>query len=78
MGVFFNKIDKEQLKPGDHIYSWRQAYLYAHHGLTVLPLSLPIFFSGSFFFFFYFFFSGNKQNITRIRGKNKRYMDMGR
>lgn len=35
MGVFFNKIDKEQLKPGDHIYSWRQAYLYAHHGIYI-------------------------------------------
>ncbi|PNY01590.1 hypothetical protein L195_g024891 [Trifolium pratense] len=30
-----NKIDRKQLKPGDHIYSWRQAYLYAHHGIYV-------------------------------------------
>ncbi|KAK2440479.1 hypothetical protein P8452_19573 [Trifolium repens] len=35
MGVFSNKIDIKQLKPGDHIYSWRQAYLYAHHGIYV-------------------------------------------
>lgn len=35
MGVLSNKIDKEHLKPGDHIYSWRQAYLYAHHGIYV-------------------------------------------
>ncbi|WJX58514.1 hypothetical protein P8452_43961 [Trifolium repens] len=35
MGVFSNKIDHEQLKPGDHIYSWRQAYIYAHHGIYV-------------------------------------------
>ncbi|TXG69829.1 hypothetical protein EZV62_004764 [Acer yangbiense] len=35
MGVLSNKIDKEQLKPGDHIYSWRQAYVYAHHGICV-------------------------------------------
>ncbi|PNX71786.1 hypothetical protein L195_g027671 [Trifolium pratense] len=35
MGVFFNKIDRKQLKPGDHIYSWRKAYLYAHHGIYV-------------------------------------------
>ncbi|PON44596.1 Endopeptidase, NLPC/P60 domain containing protein [Parasponia andersonii] len=33
MGVLSNKIDREQLKPGDHIYSWRLAYLYAHHGI---------------------------------------------
>ncbi|WJX37027.1 hypothetical protein P8452_24842 [Trifolium repens] len=35
MGVFFNNIDRKQLKPGDHIYSWRQAYLFAHHGIYV-------------------------------------------
>jgi hypothetical protein len=35
MGVLSNKIDRKQLKPGDHIYSWRQAYLYAHHGIYV-------------------------------------------
>ncbi|KAK9285665.1 hypothetical protein L1049_024864 [Liquidambar formosana] len=33
MGVLSNKIDREELKPGDHIYSWRNAYLYAHHGI---------------------------------------------
>ncbi|XP_045822181.1 protein LEAD-SENSITIVE 1-like [Trifolium pratense] len=35
MGMFSNKIDRKQLKPGDHIYSWRQGYLYAHHGIYV-------------------------------------------
>ncbi|XP_027333286.1 uncharacterized protein LOC113848100 [Abrus precatorius] len=35
MGVLSNMIDREQLKPGDHIYSWRQAYIYAHHGIYV-------------------------------------------
>ncbi|KAG7016590.1 hypothetical protein SDJN02_21700, partial [Cucurbita argyrosperma subsp. argyrosperma] len=35
MGVLSNKISREQLKPGDHIYSWRQAYIYAHHGVFV-------------------------------------------
>ncbi|CAL9195079.1 unnamed protein product [Musa hybrid cultivar] len=33
MGVLSNKIEREQLKPGDHIYSWRSAYIYAHHGI---------------------------------------------
>ncbi|XP_031280680.1 uncharacterized protein LOC116139150 [Pistacia vera] len=33
MGVLSNKIHGEDLKPGDHIYSWRQAYIYAHHGI---------------------------------------------
>ncbi|KAK9950582.1 hypothetical protein M0R45_006066 [Rubus argutus] len=35
MGLLSNKIDREKLKPGDHIYSWRNVYLYAHHGIYV-------------------------------------------
>ncbi|XAR73640.1 hypothetical protein NMG60_11007678 [Bertholletia excelsa] len=33
VGVLSNKISREELKPGDHIYTWRFAYLYAHHGI---------------------------------------------
>ncbi|KAE8668409.1 glutamate receptor 2.7-like [Hibiscus syriacus] len=35
MGVLSNKISREELKPGDHIYSWRYAYIYAHHGIYI-------------------------------------------
>ncbi|KAK1404144.1 NC domain-containing protein-related [Heracleum sosnowskyi] len=35
MGILSNKITKEELKPGDHIYSWRRAYIYAHHGIYI-------------------------------------------
>ncbi|KAJ8752154.1 hypothetical protein K2173_003762 [Erythroxylum novogranatense] len=35
MGVLSNKISREDLKAGDHIYSWRQAYVYAHHGIYI-------------------------------------------
>ncbi|KAI3518713.1 hypothetical protein L1887_07525 [Cichorium endivia] len=35
MGLFSNRLDRKSLKPGDHIYSWRAAYLYAHHGIYV-------------------------------------------
>ncbi|XVF76100.1 hypothetical protein PTKIN_Ptkin13bG0238800 [Pterospermum kingtungense] len=35
MGLLSNRVDKESLKPGDHIYSWRTAYIYAHHGIYV-------------------------------------------
>nr|XP_043631279.1 protein LEAD-SENSITIVE 1-like [Erigeron canadensis] len=31
--ILSNKIDISQIKPGDHIYSWRTAWLYAHHGI---------------------------------------------
>jgi len=35
MGFLSNKISIDEVKPGDHIYSWRQAYVYAHHGIYV-------------------------------------------
>ncbi|CAA7042447.1 unnamed protein product [Microthlaspi erraticum] len=35
MGLLSNKISRDELKPGDHIYSWRNAYLYSHHGIYV-------------------------------------------
>ncbi|TXG65488.1 hypothetical protein EZV62_006763 [Acer yangbiense] len=35
MGMMSNKIDRQKLKPGDHIYCWRQAFIYAHHGIYV-------------------------------------------
>ncbi|KAF2290555.1 hypothetical protein GH714_014387 [Hevea brasiliensis] len=35
MGVLSNKIGRDELKPGDHIYSWRLAYIYSHHGIYV-------------------------------------------
>ncbi|XP_023750228.1 protein LEAD-SENSITIVE 1 [Lactuca sativa] len=33
MGLLSNRLDRGSLKPGDHIYSWRTAYIYAHHGI---------------------------------------------
>ncbi|KAG2683111.1 hypothetical protein I3843_10G017500 [Carya illinoinensis] len=35
MGLLSNRVDRQSLKPGDHIYSWRAAYIYAHHGIYV-------------------------------------------
>ncbi|XP_056159012.1 protein LEAD-SENSITIVE 1-like [Syzygium oleosum] len=35
MGLLSNRVSKESLKPGDHIYSWRTAYVYAHHGVYI-------------------------------------------
>nr|CAD1818018.1 unnamed protein product [Ananas comosus var. bracteatus] len=35
MGILSNRIGRESLKAGDHIYSWRAAYVYAHHGIYV-------------------------------------------
>nr|XP_048327288.1 uncharacterized protein LOC107415643 isoform X2 [Ziziphus jujuba var. spinosa] len=33
--VLSNKIQMEELECGDHIYTWRRAYSYAHHGIYV-------------------------------------------
>ena len=38
------RVDRESLKQGDHIYSWRAAYIYAHHG-SLLALSILFLFS---------------------------------
>ena len=32
MGFLSQQISRDELKPGDHIYSWRRAYIYSHHG----------------------------------------------
>jgi len=39
VGVLSNRVDRDDLKAGDHIYTWRAAYIYAHHG--TLPLLFP-------------------------------------
>lgn len=30
-----SRVERESLKPGDHIYAWRIAAIYAHHGIYV-------------------------------------------
>ncbi|GBG71156.1 hypothetical protein CBR_g8458 [Chara braunii] len=32
-GLWSNRIAESDLRPGDHIYSWRNGYMYAHHGI---------------------------------------------
>lgn len=35
MGLLSNKVDRDELQVGDHIYSWRAYYSYAHHGIYI-------------------------------------------
>lgn len=35
MGLLSNRIDRQSLKPGDHIYTWRQGFIYSHHGIYI-------------------------------------------
>ena len=32
MGILSNRVRRQDLEDGDHIYSWRAYYTYAHHG----------------------------------------------
>jgi hypothetical protein len=33
MGVLTNAVERSEIKPGDHIYTYRAAFTYSHHGL---------------------------------------------
>ncbi|KAI7753416.1 hypothetical protein M8C21_022803 [Ambrosia artemisiifolia] len=35
MGYLSHRVNPDELKPGDHIYTWRTAFTYAHHGIYV-------------------------------------------
>lgn len=35
MGFLTNKVEKTQIKPGDHIYTYRAVFTYSHHGIFV-------------------------------------------
>uniref|UniRef100_A0A1J3K147 LRAT domain-containing protein n=1 Tax=Noccaea caerulescens TaxID=107243 RepID=A0A1J3K147_NOCCA len=35
MGLLTNKMEREELKPGDHIYTYRAVFAYSHHGIFV-------------------------------------------
>jgi len=45
MGLLTNKIEREELKPGDHIYTYRAIFAYSHHGnfRFILPKFAPFF-----------------------------------
>ncbi|KAL5537912.1 hypothetical protein UlMin_021752 [Ulmus minor] len=35
MGLLTNKVERSQIKPGDHIYTYRAVFAYSHHGIFV-------------------------------------------
>ncbi|KAF0898305.1 hypothetical protein E2562_007158 [Oryza meyeriana var. granulata] len=35
MGLLSHRVERTEIKPGDHIYTWRAAYTYSHHGIYV-------------------------------------------
>ncbi|KAJ0937227.1 hypothetical protein HanRHA438_Chr03g0139781 [Helianthus annuus] len=48
MGFFSHKVNRDEIKSGDHIYAWRTLFIYSHHGIpiTVYPFCvLSLFFT---------------------------------
>lgn len=47
MGLLTNKVERDEIKPGDHIYTYRAVFTYSHHGHSLsLSHSLSFLFSG--------------------------------
>lgn len=36
MGLLSNRVERNEIKPGDHIYTYRAVFTYSHHGLLRL------------------------------------------
>jgi hypothetical protein len=37
MGLLSNRVERSEIRPGDHIYTWRAVYAYSHHGTQHSP-----------------------------------------
>ncbi|CAO2170095.1 unnamed protein product [Urochloa humidicola] len=35
MGLLSHRVERSEIKAGDHIYTWRAGYTYSHHGIYV-------------------------------------------
>lgn len=35
MGLISNRVERSEIKPGDHIYTYRAVFAYSHHGIFV-------------------------------------------
>ena len=42
MGLLSHRVERSELKPSDHIYTWRAAYSYSHHGTYELHVGAAI------------------------------------
>jgi hypothetical protein len=38
MGLLSNRTERSEIRPGDHIYTWRAVYAYSHHGTLLNSL----------------------------------------
>lgn len=35
MGLLTNKVERSEIKAGDHIYTYRAVFTYSHHGISI-------------------------------------------
>lgn len=42
MGILSNRVEKSEIKAGDHLYTWRAVYTYSHHGELSIPFFLIV------------------------------------
>lgn len=40
MGLLTNRVERNEIKAGDHIYTYRAVFAYSHHGILCLSLFL--------------------------------------
>ncbi|OAE30445.1 hypothetical protein AXG93_2121s1190 [Marchantia polymorpha subsp. ruderalis] len=73
MGVLSNRVLKEDLLPGDHIYSWRSAYTYAHHvhGSAKVFTASELCFRGEFSAVWTGIYCGGNKVVHFTRGRNE-------
>lgn len=43
MGLLTNRVERNEIKAGDHIYTYRAVFAYSHHGIFYLFLSRLLF-----------------------------------
>lgn len=46
MGLLTNKVERDEIKPGDHIYTYRAVFTYSHHGHYLSLIHSPFSFLG--------------------------------
>ena len=39
MGLLSHRVERSEMRPGDHIYTWRAGYTYSHHGTSTTRCS---------------------------------------
>ncbi|KAL9674494.1 hypothetical protein QQ045_030766 [Rhodiola kirilowii] len=35
MGLLTNRVERSEIRPGDHIFTYRAVFVYSHHGIYV-------------------------------------------